>query len=133
MLDPAVDGTNRAVLIIRGDKIIGKGRTVLKSCDEIAVRLTEGQIIEESKDLDIIQALGLENSFFRFSQWTGIFALWSHEDGDIIRLFKDIRVVDEWRFQFGLVPDTFKTVPGYDSASQDASLQVFSRPLATSI
>jgi hypothetical protein len=119
MFHSAVSGTGKTVLVVRGLEIIGKGQTAIaRGTEYVGVRLTEGKIMEEAKDLGIVKAVGFQDSYFRFSPTTGGFASWFYGDSeeDTLKFFEELRIVDEFNLRFGLVPDEFKDVPGYRSA-----------------
>ena len=114
----AVNTVGNDILFIKDNEVIGKGKCVIAyGSDWVGVNYLEGELLETLLQNEFIRALTLKYIYFHFRPLTGSFI----DDREIFdcelgNLFEDVRVVDEFNFNWGMVPDTFKDVPGYRSS-----------------
>lgn len=120
MKDMAVDGYGKKVLLIKDNKIVGKGSSQGSIDYTIGIRAEEGEMLEQLKASSAAKILEVKWILPRFSQVTGGYVGSGFPDGeDIDAIFGDVSVVDEFNFSFGFCPDHFKDVPGYRSKFDD--------------
>lgn len=114
---PAVPAT-KPVLIVQDNTIVGKGRVVSRTKDTVNVRLTAGpDVVSLILDLDIVKKKGLNEITFLFDAATGDYVGQDTVKGEKGKSpLQGVRVVDEDSFKRGLAPDSFKDVPGYNTA-----------------
>lgn len=119
-MNPAISGVGKHVLIIRGNHVIGKGRSVaMRGEDFVSVVLTEESHHLIPADHELIQMVGYKHASIRYYPNTGGYISMGCllEDDDVLEdFFSDTLVVDEFHFRWGMVPDHFKTVDGYGAA-----------------
>jgi hypothetical protein len=117
MYHAAVQSVGRDVLVIKHNKIIGKGRVEMQRDSVINVKFIEGEILDMIQNLELVKSIGIRYSYFKFLSFTGTYFDTDDCTGvggeDIL---SDVVIVDEFNFNFGLVPAHFSKVPGYRSA-----------------
>lgn len=122
---------NGPLLLIRDNKVIGKAQMAIgRGTEWVGIRITEGEVKEEVSKLikaategeDLKDLDGTLRFFFpHFTYYSGLYLdignlLLTEKTSEIDAYFQDIRVVNEFNFRWGLVPDVFKDVEGYRSA-----------------
>ena len=117
---PAISGVGKSVLIIRGTKVIGKGKSQgMKGYEVVSITLEDAMAQALIPPNMVGETLGYKYTYLHYSPVTGGFLgiyendpLWQ----DINKQLDDTTVVDEENFRYGVVPDHFKEVEGYRSA-----------------
>lgn len=114
----AVEGVGKDILFIKDNKVVGKGKSHVAYGDVwVGASYLEGEFLEKFKLTEHVKAMSLKHTYLRFCPILGVFIGDDKKFGsDIVDIFEDVRVVDEFNFRWGMVPDTFKDVPGYRSA-----------------
>ncbi len=117
-LNPAVPSVGKPVLVVRDGLVIGRGTPVARRGDDfVSIRFDSGAIVDQVQNLELVQAVGLRHSMFRYGPGGGGYLgddAQTGQGGD--ELLSDTYVVDEFNLRFGLVPEHFSVVPGYRSA-----------------
>lgn len=117
----AVQSVGKDVLVIKGDKVIGKGRSTIMVGDEwIGITFTEGEVVDLVKELKSVKLLGTRRVNFRYYPNSGFFEgpPFAEDDDEVEKIFDVLGqtlVVDEFNFGFGICPDHFKQVEGFAS------------------
>lgn len=117
MTDFAITSIGKTCLLVKNNKIIGKGFSVGKRDGRVSIKLTEGSILEAAASFLATKELTLQYAYLHFSDISGYnidTVEWVGEDG--YAFLEDVYAVDEFNFSWGMVPEMFKTVPGYRSA-----------------
>ena len=114
----AVEGVGKDILFIKDNKVVGKGKSQVAYGDEwVGVSYLEGEFLEKFQLTEHVKVMSLKHTYLRFCPFLGVFIGDEEKLGsDVVDIFEDVRVVDEFNFRWGMVPDTFKDVPGYRSA-----------------
>lgn len=121
---PAVETTGRLTLLVRDNKVIGE-------CCVIAMRGSDVAFVEmhnkAAKDLiantQAAKVLrGIEWVHVSFYPTTGLYCGTNYvgpEADELNKIFERVMIVDNHHFLYGMCPDTFKNVPGYQSAFEE--------------
>lgn len=116
----AITTVGRDLLVIKGDKVIGKARAITQVGSHIGVMFTDGEILDMVKNIDCVRSMGNKHSYFRFyaltGEYIGTYDLTGIGSDDILW---DVYVVDEFNFRWGMVPEHFSCVPGYQTAMEE--------------
>lgn len=117
-LYPAIQGVGQNVLFIRDNKVVGIGRSQIMHGDDFVgiTCVDDAAKALVSEDKEAIELLTYKHMYLSYSPITGMFieTRWMNEALD--EKLEDTRVVDEFNFRWGMVPDSFKDVEGYRSA-----------------
>lgn len=115
----AVGAAGREVLIIRDNKVIGKGMSQLSRNYSAFITLEDSAARGLIPKDRIFDEIGYRHTYLRYCSMTGVFLSVYEGDpewDDINDSLKDTRIVDSFNFQWGMVPDSFKDVVGYGSS-----------------
>jgi hypothetical protein len=125
MTYPAIYRAGQQTLLVRDDKIIGEGRVVqivgneLSSIERASVVMTDDAGMALISKTAAAKALGnVRYVYLNFCSSSGLYLgtpFIGHEDNELNMIFKDVMIVDKMNLGLGMVPDTFKNVPGYNS------------------
>lgn len=122
---PAIETVGRATLIVRGNEVIGECKVVTMRGSDIAnVQMQD----KAAKDL-IATTLAVKIMDDKtdwvtvgFFPLTGLYLNTNFngpEAEELDKIFEDTRIVDKLNLSYGMVPDTFKDIPGYRSAFKE--------------
>lgn len=114
----AVENVGKDVLVVKDNKVIGKGRSLIMHGDDwIGIRFTEGEVLEMVKNFESVKSLGLKHNYFRYFPTSGLFwgPAFAEDDEITWTVLGQTMVIDEFNFRFGICPDHFKQVEGYAS------------------
>lgn len=119
MFFPAMIGMGGDILIIKDNKIIGKGKIITSDGEIASIRLID----EGSQSLipkKYIDGVGFKMLYLRCHYTTGVaFGLNFITDEEFIKSLENVRVVEEELFYHGCVPESFKDVGGYDKHTKE--------------
>jgi hypothetical protein len=113
----AVENVGKNVLIIKDNKVIGKGSSQIMRGDEwVGIRFTEGEVLELVKDFAGVKAIGLKHNYFKYLPNSGLFwaAAFDEDEEKAWEVLGQTMVIDEFNFSFGIAPDHFKQVEGFN-------------------
>lgn len=110
---PAVDGVGKTVLIIKDNKVVGKGVSQTSFDGMVGITISDDAGKDFFKDDYAVKTLGWRFTFFHYYESTGN-AAFSYTDEPEDRL-KGTRIIDEFNLRWGMVPESFKSVNGYRS------------------
>ena len=120
----AVENVGRDVLIIRNNQVIGKGMSqTMRGSDFVSITLVDDDAKKLIPVERISDAIGYRHTYLRYDPISGMFLEIYGNDPeweDVNDQLEDTFIVDEFNFRWGLCPDTFKAVPGYQSAVTEA-------------
>lgn len=122
LYDVAVPSTGKTVLVIKENKVIGKGSAQLAvGTDFVGIRFTEGEILEMTKDLTVVKIFEHKHAYFRYSPVSGAFigSAYDKDREDEFDVLQDTTVVDEFNLKYRMVPEHFKDVPGYGAVMDE--------------
>lgn len=119
----AIESVGREVLLIRDKRIIGEGYSRSSADGTIAIEMLDERakaLIADSLAVKLWGTSFPEKKFkystFKFCQFTGEYIDMSHHDPYMLcPTLSDVRVVDKMGLHYGIVPDTFKDVEGYNA------------------
>ena len=111
----ACDGVGKKVLIIRGNKVIGEGKsqTSRDGCVSITLEDDRAKLLVP---IELLEGIGYKYCFLHYSMISGVFLGLFEDDTEfdlINEQLSDTAIVDEDRLQYGMVPEHFKTLTGY--------------------
>jgi hypothetical protein len=109
---PGSSGHN--ILLILDNKVVGVAKHAV-SCNEwCGVQVISGELHDQLAALDTAKVLSPKYIYPRFSPYTGMYLGTSMTDvPDVDALFENVRAVNEFELNFGMVPEFFKDVEGY--------------------
>lgn len=119
----AIENVGREVLLIRDKRIIGEGYSVSSSSGTISIEMRDERakaLISDSLAVKLWGERFPEKKFkyatFKFCQFTGAYLDASYYDPDMLcPTLSGVRVVDKMGLHYGIVPDAFKDVEGYNA------------------
>ena len=114
MFFQAVESVGKPVLFIKDNKIVGKGISQMAMDGIVGVCVVDDAAKEFFKDDYAVKILGWKSTFFHYFTHDGTPAMWYEDEPDGRHL--GTRVVDEFSFRWGMVPESFKDVDGHRSA-----------------
>lgn len=116
----AIETVGRLTLLTRGTKVLGRVHTGGMCRAEVVILLTPELYEQLIAPVVVKRDYGYppeKVTFLRFSPYTGEYMSNNlDDDGDIKAVdgvFDNCRVVDEFNFGWGLVPEVFREVEGY--------------------
>jgi hypothetical protein len=112
----AVEGAGKDVLIIKDNQIVGKGVTRTSSDGCVGVCVVDDSGRNYFKYDVQAQTQGWEDALFHYFESDGMSST-SGGDESSDRCM-GTRIVDEFRLQWGLVPDSFEMVKGFPTKPQ---------------
>jgi hypothetical protein len=124
----ALGNAGKDVLIIKDDKIIGRGHSELSCQEFVGVSLCEGELADKLKNLEPFKTIGeLKHVFIRYAPVSGVFLGFDFQDEcpEAEAILEGSLAVNEFDFGYKMVPDHFKTAEGYGaSIERDAQTSV---------
>lgn len=112
----ACENVGKDVLVIKDNKVIGKGRSVTMRGDEwVGIVFKEGEVLELIKDFESFKAFGAKHASFRYLPNSGLFfdGAFEEESEKAWEVLGQTMIVDEFNFGWGIAPDHFKQVEGF--------------------
>lgn len=117
----AVENVGVPVLLIRDNQIIGEGYSQTSAHGMISIEMRDDRakaLIENTPQVKMWEQKFPEKKFkwsmYKFCRFTGQYLDMSQDDPDMLcKELEGVRVVDKQKFRYGMVPDSFKDVPGY--------------------
>lgn len=127
MKEYAINDVSINVLLIHNDVVKGKGRSVgYEFCPKHSKNLYKIELINKESQLTMSKENNKTSVFLLCDPRTGksvemfeIFGSRVHKpkSEDCKSILDNLYVVDEDRFYYGIVPDTFKNIKGYKTKS----------------
>lgn len=128
MFHYAVESVGKDVLLVKDNKVIGKGRGAASRDYTVSINMVDDRakaLVDASEQVKAWSEGFFDKryrySFFHFSQFSGEYV---GDNDEFYEPLRDVRVVEERAFAYGMVPDTFKAVEGYGSALRAPSTKV---------
>lgn len=117
----AVENVGVPVLLIRDNQIIGEGFSQTSAYGMISIEMRDERaikLIENAPQVKLWEEKFPEKkykwSMYKFCRLTGQYIDMSQDDAAMLcPELEGVRVVDKQKFEYGMVPDSFKDVPGY--------------------
>lgn len=109
----AVEGCGNEILIIKDNKIVGKGRAQMCTNYQVDISIEDEAGRAFFADDFAVKILGWKNTYFRYYMTTGVYLPTFMDEPD--GRGKETRIVDAFKLSFGMVPDSFKDIEGYNS------------------
>lgn len=113
------------VLLILNNEVIGEGKAVTERDGVIAIEMRDDAAQALVADSAMVKMWAekfpekkFKYSLFHFSAYTGEY-LGENEDEYTPEALMDVRVVDKSDLRYGMVPSSFKELPGYHAAMKE--------------